>query len=220
MVDVAPSSQASFAANQALWDVWTQIHATGAFYDLEGFRTGGVRLRPYEIEMVGDVVGMTLLHLQCHFGIDTLSWARVGVRVTGADISPAAIDLARSLTTELGFPNARVVQSNLYDLPEALEGTFDVVSASRGALNWLPDIQAWATIVTHIVAPGGIFSSSRGAGVRAPRRPAQRAFSRSGRSRGPRSGRSRGPRSGRPLGPRSGFPSARAAIRRAFSGPV
>ncbi len=57
MVDVAPSRQASFAANQALWDVWTQIHATGAFYDLEGLRTSGVRLRPYEIEMVGDVVG-------------------------------------------------------------------------------------------------------------------------------------------------------------------
>ncbi len=88
--------------------------------------------------------------------------------MTGADISPAAIDLAGSLAIELGFPEARVVQSNLYDLPEALEGTFDVVSTSRGALNWLPDIQAWATIVAHIVAPGGIFLVPRSGPSSAP----------------------------------------------------
>ena len=91
----APDDEASFAANRSLWDAWTAIHATGEFYDLEGFKAGGVRLRPYEIEMVGDVAGRSLLHLQCHFGIDTLSWARLGARVTGADLSPAAIELAR-----------------------------------------------------------------------------------------------------------------------------
>ena len=90
---------ASFAANEALWDVWTAIHATGEFYDLEDFKAGGVRLRPYEIELVGDVSGKTLLHLQCHFGIDTLSWARLGARVTGADISGAAVELATDLAT-------------------------------------------------------------------------------------------------------------------------
>ncbi len=165
--------------------------------------------------MVGDVVGMALLHLQCHFGIDTLSWARVGARVTGADISPAAIDLARSLTTDLGFPNARVVQSNLYDLPEALEGTFDVVSTARGALNWLPDIQAWATIVANIVAPGGIFfvprsgrssaPAARAAGARA-----QRAFSR------PEPWAKRAP----PRVPRRPAQRAPLASSRAFRGPI
>ena len=95
---------------ESLWDAWTAIHAAGEFYDLEGFKAGGVRLRPYEIEMIGDVAGKTLLHLQCHFGIDTLSWARLGARVTGADLSPAAIELARSLADELGFPDARFVQ--------------------------------------------------------------------------------------------------------------
>jgi SAM-dependent methyltransferase len=150
-------NDASIAANRSLWDAWTAIHAAGDFYDLEGFKAGGVRIRPYEIEMVGDVTGATLLHLQCHFGIDTLSWARLGARVTGADLSRAAVELARSLADELGFPDARFVESNLYDLPDALEGQFDVVYTSRGVLGWLPDIAAWARVVTHFLAPGGRF---------------------------------------------------------------
>ena len=152
-----PDVDASIAANRSLWDAWTAIHAAGEFYDLEGFKAGGVRLRPYEIEMIGDVTGKTLLHLQCHFGIDTLSWARLGARVTGADLSPAAVELARSLADELGFPEARFVQSNLYDLPDVLDGRFDVVYTSRGVLNWLPDIAAWARVVAHFVTPGGTF---------------------------------------------------------------
>ena len=110
VTDATPDREASFAANRSLWDAWTAVHAAGDFYDLEGFKAGGVRLRPYEIEMIGDVAGRSLLHLQCHFGIDTLSWARLGARVTGADLSPAAIELARSLADELGFPDARFVQ--------------------------------------------------------------------------------------------------------------
>jgi SAM-dependent methyltransferase len=149
--------EAEFAANRSLWEVWTRIHAAGDFYDLEGFKAGGIRLRPYEIEMVGDVDGKSLLHLQCHFGIDTLSWARLGARVTGADISPSAVELARSLAVELGFPEARFVESNLYDLPSALDGTFDVVYTSRGVLGWLPDIRGWARVVADFVTPGGTF---------------------------------------------------------------
>jgi len=157
VTDAPGDHAASFEANRSLWDVWTRIHAEGDFYDLEGFRAGGVRLRPYEIDMIGDVTGRSLLHLQCHFGIDTLSWARLGARVTGADISPSAIELARSLAIELGFPEARFVESNLYDLPSALEGEFDVVYTSRGVLGWLPDVRAWARVVTHFLAPGGTF---------------------------------------------------------------
>ncbi len=149
--------EASFAANRSLWDAWTAVHAAGAFYDLDGFRAGGVRLRDDEIAAIGDVSGRTLLHLQCHFGIDTLSWARLGAIVTGADFSPAAIRLARELALELGFPDARFVESNVYDLPAALEGTFDVVYTSRGVLGWLPDIRAWAQVVAHFVKPGGVF---------------------------------------------------------------
>ena len=157
MAEEADRHAIPFAANRALWDAWTRVHATGSFYDLEGFRDGGVRIRPYELELIGDVSGKSLLHLQCHFGIDTLSWARLGARVTGADMSPAAIELARELAIDLGFPDTQFVLANLYDLPSTLDGAFDVVYTSRGVLGWLPDIRAWAQVVAHFVAPGGIF---------------------------------------------------------------
>ena len=143
-------------ANRTLWDEWTGIHEASAFYDLEGFRRGGVRLRDYEVREVGDVEGKDLLHLQCHFGIDTLSWARLGARVTGADFSPKAVDLATRLAEELGI-SARFVCSNLYDLPAELSGDFDVVYTSRGVLGWLPDLEAWARVVARFVRPGGFF---------------------------------------------------------------
>jgi SAM-dependent methyltransferase len=152
-----PDRAASFAANQALWEAWTAVHAAGDFYDLEGFRAGGIRLRDDEVAAVGDVRGRSLLHLQCHFGIDTLSWARLGARVTGADFSPAAIRLAQELAADLGFADARFVESNVYDLPDHLDGEFDVVYTSRGVLGWLPDIRGWARVVAHFVAPGGTF---------------------------------------------------------------
>jgi SAM-dependent methyltransferase len=143
--------------NKALWDEWTRVHETSAFYDLEGFKRGGIRLRPYEIEEIGAVEGKDVLHLQCHFGIDTLSWARLGARVTGADFSAAAIELARSVAAEIGHPEARFVQSDLYDLPNVLDGDFDLVYTSRGALGWLPDIRRWAEVAAHFVRPGGHF---------------------------------------------------------------
>lgn len=144
-------------ANQALWDIWTGIHASGDFYDLAGFRVGGVRIQPYGLEMIGDVAGRSLLHLQCHFGIDTLSFARLGARVTGADLSPAAVELASSLAVDLGFPEARFVQSNVYERPANLDGRFDIVYTSRGVLGWLSDIRAWANVVANFLAPGGVF---------------------------------------------------------------
>ncbi len=143
--------------NRALWDEWTAIHETSDFYDLDGFRRGGVRPRPYEVEELGSVDGQTLLHLQCHFGIDTLSWARLGARVTGADFSPKAIDLAGRLAVELGFPEARFLCSTIADLPEALGGQYDIVYTSNGVLGWLPDIRQWARVAAHFVRPGGRF---------------------------------------------------------------
>jgi len=147
----------AIADNQALWDEWTAIHETSEFYDLDEFRAGGIRLRPYELEEIGPVVDRTLLHLQCHFGIDTLSWARLGALVTGADFSSAAIELASRLAVELGFPDAHFVQSTIDDLPDVLDGEFDVVYTSRGVLGWLPDIRRWARVVAHFLKPGGRF---------------------------------------------------------------
>lgn len=151
-----PTDQA-IRENNALWDEWASIHAGSAFYDLEGFKRGGIRLRPEELDEIGDVAGRELLHLQCHFGIDTLSWARLGARVTGADFSERAIELARSLAEELGFPDARFLRSDLYDLPSVLDGDFDIVYTAAGVLGWLPDVRRWAEVVAHFVRPGGRF---------------------------------------------------------------
>ncbi|HET7029344.1 MAG TPA: class I SAM-dependent methyltransferase [Candidatus Limnocylindrales bacterium] len=146
--------------NNALWDEWTRIHETSAFYDLDGFKRGGdgrIRLRPYELEEIGPVDGLDVLHLQCHFGMDTLSFARLGARVTGADFSHAAVELARRVAVDIGHLDARFVESDVYDLPNALEGDFDLVYTSRGVLGWLPDIRGWARVIAHFVRPGGRF---------------------------------------------------------------
>ena len=127
------------AANRALWNEWTPIHVRSAFYDVEGWKSGAkTDLYPLVVSEVGDVAGKDLLHLQCHFGLDTLAWARRGARVTGADISERAIEQARVLAGETGL-DGRFVVSDVVDLPDNLEGDFDVVFTSFGALNWLPE---------------------------------------------------------------------------------
>jgi SAM-dependent methyltransferase len=142
--------------NRALWNEWTGIHEKSAFYDVAAFKRGASRLHPFEIEEVGDVAGKDLLHLQCHFGMDTLSWARLGARVTGADFSPEALRLARSLAAELGLA-ANFVESELSELPAHLSAEFDVVYTGRGAVNWLPDLTRWAEVVAHFLRPDGVF---------------------------------------------------------------
>jgi SAM-dependent methyltransferase len=144
------------AANRELWNDWTEIHETSEFYDLDSFRRGGVRLRDYELQEIGDVSGLSLLHLQCHFGIDTLSWARLGARVTGVDFSPRAVALARRLASELGL-EARFIESDVYRLSDVLTEQFDLVYTSRGVLGWLPEVRPWANVVARHVAPGGRF---------------------------------------------------------------
>ena len=142
-------------ANRRLWDARTPIHVGSAFYDVDGFRAGRSTLHDLEVGEVGDVDGRTLLHLQCHFGLDTLSWARLGARVTGLDFSGQAITAARALAGETGV-DARFVESDLYDGPAALPGeTFDVVFTSYGAITWMPDIRRWAEVAASFVAPGG-----------------------------------------------------------------
>lgn len=143
-------------SNRRLWDVWTHLHVKSQFYDVEGFKAGRITLTSIERQALGDVNGRSLLHLQCHFGLDTLSWARLGARVTGVDFSPEAIRIARQLAQELGIP-ANFVLSNIYDLPHALSGEFDIVFTSHGVLSWLPDLKRWAQIVAHHLRSGGTF---------------------------------------------------------------
>lgn len=145
-----------FAANRALWNTWTQLHIDSDFYDVNSFRTGQTTLKQVEREALGDVHGKTLLHLQCHFGLDTLSWAREGAIVTGVDFSEDAIATAQKLSKELAIP-ATFVASNVYDLPDALDATFDIVFTSYGVLPWLPDLTRWAQVVAHFLKPEGTF---------------------------------------------------------------
>jgi SAM-dependent methyltransferase len=144
--------------NRRNWDERVPIHAAFRFYDVDGFKAGRSSLMSIELDEMDDVRGKLLLHLQCHFGMDTISWARMGAKVTGVDFSRAAIDLARSLSDELDIP-ARFVAANVYDLPDALDeaGQFDVVFTSYGVLGWLPDMSGWARVVAHFLKPGGTF---------------------------------------------------------------
>jgi SAM-dependent methyltransferase len=147
-------------ANRQMWNAWTPYHVESGFYDVEGFKQGQRRDRAgsdaLEIEAVGDVAGKSLLHLQCHFGLDTLAWARRGATVTGVDFAEEAIKMARALAVETGIP-ATFVHSDIYDLPERLGGQFDIIFTSHGILSWLPDLRAWAQVIAHFLRPRGVF---------------------------------------------------------------
>ena len=142
--------------NRRHWNEVVPLHYASAFYDVASFKAGKSSLLSIERDEVGDVRGKTLLHLQCHFGMDTLSWAREGAIVTGIDFAPEAIRTARELASELKI-DARFIETNLYDLPQTLQDEFDIVFTSYGTLVWLPDLEAWARIAASYVKPGGFF---------------------------------------------------------------
>ncbi len=141
--------------NRAWWDERTPLHVASPLYDVDAFRAGRESLRPFELDLLGDVSGLRLAHLQCHFGLDTLGWARHGASVVGLDFSAPAVDAANGLAAELGL-DGRFVCADVYDAVEALGGErFDVVYTGFGALNWLPDLDAWSEVVASLLKPGG-----------------------------------------------------------------
>lgn len=142
------------AVNRANWDERVPIHVASDFYDVAAFRGGAGTIREFELLEVGDVTGRDLVHLQCHFGLDTLSWARRGARVTGLDFSEAAMTKARELAEDAGI-GARFVAADVYDAAEALGETYDIVYTGIGALVWLPDLTRWARTVASLLRPGG-----------------------------------------------------------------
>lgn len=138
--------------NRDLWDAWVDVNTRSAFYDVEGFKRAPTPLDGEVLAALGDVAGADVLHLQCHFGMDTLRLARLARRATGVDFSPRAIEAARALAAETGI-DARFVESDVYAL--ALDETFDVVFSSYGVLGWLPDLTRWAQVVARHLRPGG-----------------------------------------------------------------
>lgn len=154
-----PGIEEFLAANRANWDERVAIHrrdATGS-YRIAQFLAGCDRLHPIEDGELGDVAGARLLHLQCHFGLDTLRLARRGATVTGVDFSPAAIDQARAMARRIGREDATFTLASVYDAADAVPGRFDVVYTTWGTICWLPDLDAWARVIAAKLAPGGRF---------------------------------------------------------------
>ncbi len=144
--------------NRANWDERVGVHlglASDYHRNLDALRAGRGRLHSIEEAELGPVAGLRILHLQCHFGADTLVLAQRGAEVTGLDFSAPAIAAAQALAAELGLA-ARFVQSDLYAAPEAIaDAAFDRVFASWGTICWLPDIAGWARVIAHFLKPGG-----------------------------------------------------------------
>ncbi|CDF78905.1 methyltransferase [Formosa agariphila KMM 3901] len=144
------------AINKATWNIKTETHLASDFYDVEGFINGNSSLNTIELELLGDVQGKKILHLQCHFGQDSLSLARLGAQVTGVDLSDVAIKNANSLTKQLEL-DASFICCDLYDLPNYLDDTFDIVYTSYGTIGWLPDLDQWAQSISKYLKPKGAF---------------------------------------------------------------
>ncbi|MBS1511127.1 MAG: class I SAM-dependent methyltransferase [Bacteroidetes bacterium] len=145
-----------FTANKDSWNKRTVVHRDSAFYDLDAFKNGQSSLNAIELNEVGDVKEKTLLHLQCHFGMDTMSWERKGAIVTGIDLSDEAIRTAKGICTDLNL-SANFVCCNVYDTAEHVPGLFDVVFTSYGTIGWLPDLKPWAEMIAAKLKPGGFF---------------------------------------------------------------
>lgn len=144
----------AFEANRKAWNERTRLHINSAFYDVEGFVAGRNSLTDLELELAGPVAGLDLLHLQCHFGQDTLSFARLGAHVTGLDLSDEAIAEARKLSERCGL-EARWETGNVLEHRPGLDGRFDIVFTSYGTIGWLPDLGSWAVNIERYLKPGG-----------------------------------------------------------------
>jgi SAM-dependent methyltransferase len=148
---------APLAANLRSWDERVPIHLASRFYDVNRWLQDRPGPRAQELEALGDVVGLDLVHLQCHFGLDTLAWADAGAQVTGLDFSQAAIEAARELAVRAGLEErSTFVCANVYDAAMVLAPrTFDIVYVSLGALHWLPSVGKWADQVAALARPAG-----------------------------------------------------------------
>lgn len=142
------------AKNRDSWDQRTPIHVNSEFYDVNAFLKGKNTLNSIELGLLMDITGQHILHLQCHFGLDSLSMQRMGAQVTGVDFSAPAIYKARSLAKELNL-SATFIESDVYQVPEAFNNQFDIVFTSYGTITWLPDLKKWAEVIRRTLKPGG-----------------------------------------------------------------
>lgn len=145
-----------FDVNKETWNQKVAIHAKSEMYNIKAFKSGRNSLMPYELKALGNVQDKSILHLQCHFGQDTLSWSRLGAKTLGVDFSDKAIDLAKQLNDELSL-DARFLCCNVLDVSNHIEETFDIVYTSYGVIGWLPDLKPWASMIAQRLKPSGFF---------------------------------------------------------------
>jgi len=150
------SSSNYIEKNRNTWNILTDTHITSKFYDNESFINGRSSLNDIELTLLGDINGKSILHLQCHFGQDTISLARMEAEVTGVDLSDNAISKANELAKITRVP-AEFICCDIYDLPEYLDKQFDIVYTSYGTISWLPDLDKWAKIISKYLKPEGRF---------------------------------------------------------------
>lgn len=148
--------QKAFNTNRETWNKKVAIHAASDFYNLDLFKKGKSSLNRYELNALGNISGKSLLHLQCHFGQDTLSLNRLGAKCTGIDISDEAIKLAKKLNDELRL-DAEFVCCNVLDTSKHISEKFDIVFTSYGTIGWLPDLKPWAQMIAERLKSGGSF---------------------------------------------------------------
>ncbi len=140
--------------NKQSWNQRTEHHLKSDFYDLEGFIKGNTSLNEIELSILGDVKDKSILHLQCHFGQDTLSLGRLGAKVTGIDLSDKAIEEAKKLSAKIGIESTFIC-SDVYELPKNLDEKFDIIYTSYGVITWMPDLDKWAKVISHFLKPNG-----------------------------------------------------------------
>ena len=142
--------------NRNTWNEKTEFHIQSDFYNQKGFLNGENSLTPIELELLGNIKGKSILHLQCHFGQDTISFSRLGAKAVGADLSDNAIEKAREIAQQLNTETLFIC-CDIYDLPNHLNEQFDIVFTSYGTIGWLPDLDKWAKIISRFLKPGGKF---------------------------------------------------------------
>lgn len=140
--------------NRKLWNDKVGIHVDSEFYDQQSFLAGKSSLKRPELELLGDITGKKILHLQCHFGQDTMSLSRMGGHATGIDFSEKAIEIANETAQSLNLGTSFVC-CDVYHTPAFIDQQFDIVFTSYGTIGWLPDLQKWATVIHKMLKPGG-----------------------------------------------------------------
>ena len=150
------SEQNYIEINRKSWNNKTEAHLNSEFYNLADFLKGNTSLNSIELDLLGDIEGKTILHLQCHFGQDTIALSRLGAKVTGIDLSDKAIESAKKIAIDTKS-DAKFICCNLYNLPKYLDEQFDIVFTSYGTIGWLPDLNKWGNIVSKFLKPNGQF---------------------------------------------------------------